>query len=170
MVKNNLLVLLLILSIGLNIFLLVKNNEGKIKETNNTFLSYKRADKSRNLPLKQSATCNFERDVSVTYPTNDDSTKDREIEFTLNKDEQPVSVSFINLDTEEPIMRGNGGQSDLIKVIDTDDVVTVVEKNPVSFGTLQVFSIFKNTGIGIWSKQYDLFGTPFGLISMAYCD
>lgn len=68
-------------------------------------------------------------------------------------------------------MRGNGGQSDLIKIVDNKSIVTVIEKDPIMFGTLQSFSIFKNSGIGIWTKQYDLGSImPFDLVSMGYCD
>jgi Na+-transporting NADH:ubiquinone oxidoreductase subunit NqrC len=174
--KNNTkytLIILLIISLIINILLLSnkRNNLLKIdKQENNILYSYKRIKEPINLPLSQSASCNFDKDVSVTFPEINNQLKDKEIRFQFNKNTSPIGISFIDLDTNKPIMRGNAGQDDLIKIIDNEDIVTVVEKDPVSFGTLQSFSIFKKFGVAIWSKQYDLLGLPFGLISMGYCD
>jgi hypothetical protein len=160
--KNKLLILFLIISIVTNLLLFWKKGNEK-KE--NIIFEYDRHKDSYNLPLTQSASCNFEKDVSVEYPESS-----KTIRFTLNRNTQPINISFINIDTDIPIMRGNAGQDDLLKVVDNDDIVTMIEKSPLTFGTLQSFSIFKKSGVGIWTKQYDLFGTPFGLVSMGYCD
>ena len=148
-----------------NVFLFISNHSEQ------RIFSYKRAGVNINLPLKQSASCNFEKDVSVTYSSNHNSPKDKRIDFKLNSNSQPITISFINLDTDKPTMRGNGGQSNLVKLIDNDEVFTVIEASPILFGTLQSFTIFKETGVGIWTKQYNLGGeVPFGLVSMGYCD
>lgn len=186
-----LLVLVLIVSIGFNISLFVGKSDVNEKDTKGPLLSYKRAKEPFNLPLAQSASCNFEKDMSVTYPENitpqevakyqaeadkygatytPPQTGYREIKFALNENSQPITISFTDLDTDKPKMRGNAGQDDLIKIVDTEDVVTLIEKSPLSMGTLQSFTVFKKTGVGIWTKQYDLIGTPFGLVSMGYCD
>src|SRR5262245_61040266 len=100
----------------------------KSSSDQNIIFSYKREKEAINLPLNQSASCNFERDVSVVYGM-DEASKNKEVKFSLNKNTEPLNISFINLDTEIPVMRGNGGQSDLIRIINNDEVVTVIEKD-----------------------------------------
>ena len=157
--------IILIISIITNILLLIYRNGSEIS------FSYKRTRDTINLPLIQSASCNFENDVSVDYKSETELVTDKKIKFEFSSNIPPVNISFIDLDKDKPIMRGNAGQSNLIKLVDNSEVVTVIEADPILFGTLQSFTIFKNTGVGIWTKQYNLASQiPFGLISMGYCD
>jgi hypothetical protein len=149
---------LLLISVGFNVYAYSATlSEG-------TWFSIKRSRESINLPLSQSANCSFNAESDVTY-------KNGKVEFSDSKSSEPMNISFIDLDTDKPKMRGNGGQDDLIKIVDNAEVVTLVEAGPVGAGTLQSFSIFKASGVGIWTKQYNLAAQiPFGLLSMGFCD
>ncbi len=151
--------LLLLVSAGFNVYLLAKS-----APEDGILFSLQRHRESINLPLNQSTNCSFDAEMNVTY-------KDGKIEYKSTKNEEGTNISFVDLDTDNPKMRGNAGQDDLLKIVDNDEVVTMIEKSPIAFGTQQSFTIFKATGVGIWTKQYNLANQiPFGLLSMGYCD
>lgn len=151
--------LALIISVVANIYLLSSKSPAQ-----DTVFSFERQQAPINLPVVQSTNCAFNAEMNVTY-------KDGKVEYVNNKNDSTINISFVDLDTKNPIMRGNAGQDDLLKVVDNDEVVTMIETSPLAVGTLQSFTIFKATGVGIWSKQYNLGSVlPYGMISMGYCD
>lgn len=130
------------------------------------------------LPITQSATCSFDRLNNVTYEyrsnINDvgreaDPGEVASIYYTSSIETQPNVVSFIDLDTDVPKMIANMGQDDLVKIYEDDDTIHLVEKGPISGGTLVIYTIFKKEGLAIWTKQYDFIGVPLGYMGMGYC-
>jgi hypothetical protein len=160
MKKNNLtaiLVVALVVSLFFNFFR-TSNNGGDID-----IASYARPDSfTAGIPINQSATCTFPRVESASYQEG--------IQFKSDKQEATISIAFIDLDTGKPKLKGNNGQSDLIKVADNEDTIAVIEESPARQGTINVFTIFKNERVATWTKQYKLLNIPFGSLAMGYCE
>lgn len=148
------------------------------KNSNNkTALQYSRPDSiTAGKPITQSATCKFLRVQNVTLEDRDNAASElanntnAKIFFESNAQKEPNIVAFIDLDTNAPKLKGNAGQSNLIKVIDNQDTVSLIEEAPVEFGSIIVYTIFKKERVATWSKQYKLVNIPFGLMAMGYCD
>ncbi len=116
------------------------------------------------IPITQSTTCNFTQVDSTVYKDDE-----KQIEFTSNKESSPNVVAFSNLDTDVPMMVGNAGQAQLTKIINSDDIVTLIENDTIASDNMIAYTIFKKYGVAIWTKQYQLLSYPYGLLSMGYC-
>jgi hypothetical protein len=129
-----------------------------------------------NLPLTDSTTCRFKKSVSAGYqPPSDDKEHPPEgISYSASDEDETDTVTFINLDTPSPTVRSNGGQA-AVKVIYRDaEMTTVVHTSLTSEiwgGAVEMYTIFKQTGVIIHSQQKDsLFAGPFGVPAMGYCN
>lgn len=112
--------------------------------------------------VTQSTTCSFKRVDSVSF-------KDK-ISFNSDSQDQDVTIAFLDLDTKTPKVKGNNGQANLIKVIDSENNFTLIEEEPITFGTVNVYTIFKKERVATWTKQYELITIPYASLSMGYCD
>ena len=119
------------------------------------------------LPIENSTTCVFDFTQSVDY---DQATNNAHFEFSEQSD--PISIAFIDLDTDIPKSKGNNGQGELIKLRDDETSFLLIEAEPLSNGTTISYEIFKNENIAIWNKSYKIpfADVPFGLISIGFCD
>jgi len=64
-------------------------------------------------------------------------------------------------------MVGNLGDKAPLAKIDNGSTVYLVEKT--DFGNLNIFTLFRDKNIMLMSKQYDMFGKPFGLMMIGDC-
>jgi hypothetical protein len=140
--------------------------------------SYERNEKAW-LPINQSATCTFNRInyVSFEFRENNEEagrvpyskTEEAKIYFDSSLEAKPNTSTFVDLDTENPKMAGNMGQDELIKAYEDEKILHMITKDSLSFGNLITYTIFKNEGLAIWAKSYDMLGVPFGMMSIGYC-
>jgi hypothetical protein len=85
----------------------------------------------------------------------------------INIDEKPITLTFIDLNNENPGMIGNlGDRGNLVK-IDNGSFIYLIEETEV--WNLNIFTLFRDKNVMILSKQYDIFGKPFGMIMMGDC-
>jgi hypothetical protein len=143
------------------------------------FMKYNSSDtfnppsQMRNLPITNSATCRFERIDEVIYKGKDDILEDPlkgRIEFSSHTQKEPVIITFVDLDTDKPKLKGNNGQGDLLVAYNDDDQIVLIEEGILNVGTFHNFTIFKKEGVAIWNKQYKIIALPYGSTSMGYCE
>lgn len=85
----------------------------------------------------------------------------------LNIDDEATRIVFTDIDSDVPSMIGNlGDKSPLIKITN-GSTVYLIEKT--ASGNINVFTLFRGKNIITMSKQYDLFGMPFGLMMIGDC-
>jgi len=65
---------------------------------------------------------------------------------------QPLSMTFFNLNTKKPKVKGNVGESDLVLLTKNDQFITLLEFN--SFGNAFVYTIYRNLHVAIYQKTY----------------
>ena len=82
-------------------------------------------------------------------------------------DEKPTTLTFVDINSNEPSMVGNRGDKSPLLKIDQGSFIYLLEETEV--GNLNVFTLFRDKNIMLMSKQYDFFGTPFGLLMMGDC-
>jgi hypothetical protein len=92
------------------------------------------------------------------------------IKFESLVQRTPNIITFVDLNTVNPKIKGNNGQADLAIIYNNDDQIVLVEKDILDVGTFHNFTIFKKEGIAIWNKQYKLVSSPYGFVSMGYCE
>lgn len=80
---------------------------------------------------------------------------------------EPMALTFIDLNSDTPSIIGNAGDKSSLKKIDYGSTVYLFEQT--GLGALNIFTLFRDKNIMILSKQYDLFGNPFGMIMMGEC-
>lgn len=134
------------------------------KETSATFKTYDEGALSDDL-----VNCEFKVLSSFIYKNQKDSLSDvgRKVVYETVEQETPVLLTFAGLSTENPMMKGNNGDSQLIKVKDDNESIVLAEKN--SFGELFFYTIFKKEKVAVWSKTYKLLSMPYAHLSMGYC-
>jgi hypothetical protein len=154
------------------------------KGSNQFIAAYDRPDSvlsGINLPITKSATCSFNRLQSAYFEFKDNKNDNAgrapssanemaKIYFETSIESKPNISAFIDLDTDNPKMTANMGQAEMVKIIDNEDSVVLVEKDTLSSGVLIAYTIFKKEGVGVWTKQYKLIGVPLVYSSMGYCE
>jgi hypothetical protein len=79
-------------------------------------------------------------------------------------------VSFTDLDTKNPKLESNGGQSRLVVVFNDDEKVTLLNLGNNQTDAAEMYTIFRKKGVVIYSQQKDsTFIGPFGVLEMGYC-
>lgn len=71
------------------------------------------------------------------------------------------------MNTTSPVMKGNNGEDPLVIVGNTSNELTLASSN--SFGDVFFYKIYKSQKVATWYKSYDMFGSPFAVLSMGYC-
>lgn len=83
-----------------------------------------------------------------------------------SKNEEPLRLTFVDLDTNSPAMIGNlGDRTPLIKRGNSSRIYLIEE---TGVGNLNIFTLFRDKNILLMSKQYSLV-EPFGLLMMGDC-
>lgn len=146
-----------------------------VAQPKNEVFSYTRPKSNGyNVPITLSATCYFQRFSSVKYkdPENSFAASDtKKIIYESSEDSKPNIVAFVDLDKESPKLTANGGQGELLKVIDNDEMVAMVEKSPLQIGANTiVYTIYKKEAVATWTKQYSLLTIPYAHVAMGYCE
>jgi len=90
--------------------------------------------------------------------------------YSASDEDEADTVAFVDLDTDSPKVRSNGGQASLKVIYRDEDMLTLVHtaEEPQ---TVETYTIFPNKGVVILSQQKNeaLIG-PFGVMEMGYCD
>ena len=94
---------------------------------------------------------------------------DRKLKSKVEIDEEPVAISIYDIDTGNPTMIGNTGN--VVSLTQTNNASGNVAyfQEVTNLGDLNVYTLFRDKNILMITKQYDLIGTPFGLIWSGYC-
>ena len=118
---------------------------------------------------KDLVNCEFKVITNFTYNNQKDtlSDKDRKVAYQTTEQETPILITFAGLSTDNPMMKGNNGDNQLIKIKDDNESVVLAEKS--DFGDLFFYTIFKKEKVATWSKSYMLINTPYAHLSMGYC-
>ncbi len=93
--------------------------------------------------------------------------KDELIKYGTSNQKQPVSIVFSGLDTKTPIMKGNNGEDPLLILPGTENEINLASFN--SNGDMFMYKIYKKQKLATWYKSYDMFGSPYTVLSMGYC-
>jgi hypothetical protein len=131
------------------------------------------------LPITQSTTCSFNRINGVSFEFREKegetgrvprySGDGGKIYYDSSVESQPNIASFVDLDTDNPKIAANQGQGNLIRIYEDGVTIQLIDSTPLNSGTVIAYTIFKKEGVAIWSKQYNLFGVPYGSMAMGYC-
>lgn len=93
--------------------------------------------------------------------------EEERISGELNIDENFTALTFIGLNTENPVMVGNLGDKSSLAKIDNGSTIYLIEQTVL--GGLNIFTFFRDKNVMILSKQYSLLGKPFGLMMIGDC-
>lgn len=116
---------------------------------------------------KDIITCTFERTIEVANENG------KIFHKSPHKESNPLIMTFVGLTTENPRLKGIGSQdtsyeSNLVVLSDNSEKITLGESTSVQ-GNVFIYSIYKEKGVGIWTKHYSFAGIPLGVISMGKC-
>lgn len=91
------------------------------------------------------------------------------VEATAN--DEPLLISFADLSSDEPLLRGNMGDSALQKMRDDGDTIVLAEVTAA--GYVNVYAITRSTRVAVYSKAYVMNGIrgprPLGLTAVGRC-
>lgn len=189
--KNKIFIAIIIAGIIISVSIYFSSNSSKIitnmpiekeeKGPNQFIASYEREKSSIEplIPITKSVTCSFNRINGVSFEVREKENEVGHASYSENEkakiyydssvESQPNTVSFVDLDTENPKMVANIGQDELIKIYDDEEIIHMMEKSPFNLGTVNLYTIYKKEGVAIWTKQYSLLGVPIGYMAMGYC-
>jgi len=113
-------------------------------------------------------------EITCTYPRILDTTyQEGVIKHTLpSKEKNPFVFTFSDLEEDVAKLKfidstQTISEVSLIKIFENDKRVVFIEGTGDSY--FSVHTIFKNTGVSIYTKQASLLGIPFGTLSMGNC-
>jgi len=106
------------------------------------------------------AMCTLKTSATATF-------KDQMLKMSAGIDENPISLTFTDLNTDAPYMIGNMGDKTSLTKFDSGNLIYLIETT--SFGKMNIFTFFRDKNIMIMSKQYDLFDLPIGVLMMGDC-
>jgi hypothetical protein len=109
-------------------------------------------------------TCTFTAGTAEAYR---DVLRSKPIELSATRTERPWSVVFAGLDTAEPRLKGNAGESKLVILERAADTVWLGERP--ALGGINVWTVFLDSKTATMTKQYPMLGNPFALMSMGTC-
>jgi hypothetical protein len=109
-------------------------------------------------------TCTFAAGSAEAYR---DVLRSKPIELNAARTERPWSVVFAGLDTDEPRLKGNAGESQLV-ILERSGTTLWLGERP-ALGGINVWTVFLDSRTATMTKQYPLLGNPFALMSMGTC-
>ncbi len=115
------------------------------------------------LPLGDTITCEFPEEsvFSIEDGTNF-------ITHKSAKASKPTILTFINIDSSKPQLKGNLDTVDLISINRSPTTIVLAEKSEM--GNLSFYTIFPKNKVAVWQKAYSILDSiPFSLNSMGYC-
>jgi hypothetical protein len=127
------------------------------------------------LPITQSATCSFKKGFSVSFhkkfPMGTDPSETERVYYSASDEIETDTVAFLDLDTNAPKVRSNGGQEPLQVLYRGGKTLTLIHAAASPFASTEVYTLFPEKGVVILSQQGDAaFIVPFGEIEMGYCN
>lgn len=155
----------LVAFVALVIFWISNSNESQAGAVTNPFKNLITAHDPLTPAL---VVCRFDVVADFHQNADTDGISDEEIEYEVVKQKEPAVLTFANLSTDHPVMKGNAGEVPLILVENNQDTILLAEKNAV--GDAFFYTIFKKKKIAVWQKAYLLINHPFALVSMGYCN
>ena len=148
------------LIIFISIFFIVSCSELSM-DTNVSKITQKR-DWNKIL-ITSTASCSLKL---YTVASEDPSTEDW-IMVEYGQQENSLNINFYDLDTEEPYWVSNGWTFNLSK-IESWEVTYLIEQTSLWY--IAIYSLFKDKGMLIMSKQYPLFWSVYWGQMIWYCN
>lgn len=140
-------------------------NNSSIKEINKPTLS----DTRKWLSLNENwniINCELSLSTYITAKP-DNNNKYNKIESNNSRQEYPLKLTFVWLNTKEPIMKWNTDTVPLMK-IDNWDTIYLIETT--SIGNIAIYTYFPKEKTIIMSKQYNIVGTLYAGQMMGFCE
>jgi hypothetical protein len=135
------------------------------------------------LPITQSATCRFKKDLDVTFRKNvsgfdrifakkyvpDDPNEPERVYYSTHDEDETDMVAFLDLDTDAPKVQSNAGQTSLQVIYRDAEMLTLIRAEPLD---TTMYTIFLNRGVVTLSqhKNSAIIGGPYGVLAMGYCN
>jgi len=150
--------LILVLFITLTLVLFVKNKEDVQKE---------RFHNEINISSYKSITCSYPQVMSTYYINNKilhqlPKSESNPIIFTFSnfKDNESASLSYIDSTQEITTVP-------MVKLLDNNDKIIFLDGDGENY--FSTHTVFKKTGVSVYTKSVDLLGFPSGTLSMGNC-
>jgi len=110
--------------------------------------------------------CEFQTYTQVEPAQKEDEST--EVSYKIFTEKNPLHIKFIIDDEErEAKMVGNYGETDLIISRNDSNGIVLLERS--EFGSVFAYNIYPNSGIGIWTKTNEIFGSIYSFISVGSC-
>lgn len=116
--------------------------------------------KETKAPYSGNVVCTLKTSATAVFEGNHISTE-------AKIDKEPITITIVDIDSATPAFVGNLGDRVELKKIDLGSEIYLAEYTPS--GNLNIWTLFRDKNILIGTKQYDLLGTPFGLLMMGDC-
>lgn len=112
--------------------------------------------------------CEFKVISNFVYQNENEawSDKDRKVYYSTSE-EKPNLITFTDLSSKQPKIKGNMGDDLLTRLKDDEDTIVLLEKNML--GDIFTYTIFKKEKIATWYKSYKMITAPYSMLSMGYC-
>jgi hypothetical protein len=145
-----------------------------IGASDNLFVWDRPASPLPKLPITNSATCSFKKGVAVSFHrfNTEPPTAPERIFYSLSDEDEADTVAFLNLDTDAPQVRSNGGLASLQVLYRGGQMLTLIHRAAgPTIGDTEVYTIFLDKGVVILSQQQDAPQVgPLGTTLMGYCN
>lgn len=124
--------------------------------------------------LTKSATCSFNKDINTFYYQNFSKfEKEKNIHYVVANSDPADTMTFVDLDTPQPRVRTNTGESILQVINDNSESITLISIPPsmlgVPTGDVVIYRLFKQDGVLVYADTHSGFLGPTGTLEMGYC-
>lgn len=110
--------------------------------------------------IPTSIQCQFVKKASVSVTLSNDD----KLNFESNCDSAKMGFTIGNLDTESPVLVGNAGTSQLVRLQLTPDSSTLYLAESTPTGNINIITIFLKSQMILFAKQYEMVYAPYGLM------
>lgn len=120
---------------------------------------------SRDFPEAEQIVCKFSTILEVTPETQEDGSEI--VSYNIDEQTNPIELRF-GFDADGgAVLYGNAGQSELAVSKNDEEGIVLIEKS--GFGYVFTYTIFRDRGIGYWTKTNEIFGSSYSFISVGRC-
>jgi len=116
-------------------------------------------------PEAEQIVCRFNTILEVSSETQEDGSE--KVSYSIDEQSEPIEIRF-GFDSEgKAIVYGNAGESELIVSKNDTEGIVLIERS--AFNYVFTYTIFRDRGIGYWTKTNEIFGSSYSFISVGRC-
>jgi hypothetical protein len=116
-------------------------------------------------PEAKQIVCRFSTILEVKPETQDDGSE--KVSYSIDEQSKPIEIHFgFNADGDA-VIYGNAGQNTLAVSKNDEEGIVLIERS--EYGYVFTYTIFRDRGIGYWTKTNEAFGTSYSFISVGRC-